>query len=62
MFVARTSHPRICEAAADSDEVARAFRDDLAQCSEMMSPRCDASLADNFLAFDCVAVNRRREA
>jgi hypothetical protein len=33
---------------ADSDEVARSFRDDLAECSEMMSPRWDASLADNF--------------
>jgi hypothetical protein len=25
---------------ADSDEVARAFRDDVARCSDMMSPRC----------------------
>jgi hypothetical protein len=32
---------------ADSDEVARAFRDDVARRSDMMSPGCGASLADN---------------
>jgi hypothetical protein len=42
---------------ADSDEVARAFRDDVAQRSEMMSPGCDASLADDFLALGCNTVN-----
>jgi putative transposase len=35
---------------AHSDEVARAFRDDVARCSDMMSPRgSGASLADDFL-------------
>ena len=33
---------------ADSDEVARAFRDDVARYSDMMSPGSGASLADNF--------------
>ena len=33
---------------ADSDEVARGFRDDVAQYSEMMSPGCDASLVADF--------------
>jgi hypothetical protein len=32
---------------ADSDEVARAFRDDVARRSDMMSPGSDASLAGN---------------
>jgi len=33
---------------ADSDEVAQAFRDDVARRSEMMSPGCDASVAADF--------------
>ena len=33
---------------ADSDEVARAFRDDVARYSDMMPPGFGASLADNF--------------
>jgi hypothetical protein len=33
---------------ADSDEVARAFRDDVARYSDMMSPGAGASLADVF--------------
>jgi hypothetical protein len=33
---------------ADSDEVAQAFRDDVARRSEMMSPECDASVAADF--------------
>jgi hypothetical protein len=32
---------------ADSDEVARAFRDDVARYSDLMSPGSGASLADN---------------
>jgi hypothetical protein len=34
--------------AADSDEVAQAFRDDVARGSEMMPPGSGASLADAF--------------
>jgi hypothetical protein len=37
---------------ADSDEVARAFRDDVARGYEMMSPELGASLACVFLALD----------
>jgi hypothetical protein len=33
---------------ADSDEVAQAFRDDVARRSEMMSPGCNASVAADF--------------
>jgi hypothetical protein len=33
---------------ADSDEVAQAFRDDVARYSDMMSPGSGASLANNF--------------
>jgi hypothetical protein len=33
---------------ADSDELAQAFRDDVARRSEMMSPGCDASVAADF--------------
>src|SRR5437870_13482182 len=35
-------NPAILRVIADSDEVARAFRDDVARCSDMMSPgvRC----------------------
>jgi hypothetical protein len=33
---------------ADSDEVARAFRDDVAHRSDMMPPGWGASLADDF--------------
>ncbi len=44
---------------ADSDEVARAFRDDVARRSEMMPPGSGASLADVFLAFDYGTVNCR---
>jgi hypothetical protein len=41
---------------ADSDEVARAFRDDVARYSDMMS-RSGAWLADNFFALSGGAVN-----
>jgi acetyl-CoA acetyltransferase len=37
-----------CGGGADSDDVAQAFRNDVARRSGMMSPRCDASLADHF--------------
>ena len=38
----------ICDRAADSDEVARAFRDDVARYSDMMSPGVSGELK-NFL-------------
>ena len=43
------ARPTIKQYNCDSDEVARAFRDDVARCSDMMSPGVGASLADNFL-------------
>ena len=43
---------------ADSDEVARAFRDDVARRSEMMSPGFDASLACVFFRAGYVSVKR----
>src|SRR5438552_3481794 len=36
---------------ADSDEVARAFRDDVARCSDMMSPGMRRLAGGSFLAF-----------
>ena len=48
---------RLCVKYADSDEVARAFRDDVARCSDMMSPGSGASLADNFWHSVVGAVN-----
>jgi hypothetical protein len=38
---------------ADSDEVARAFRDDVARCSEMMPPGFRCLAGGRFLAFGC---------
>jgi hypothetical protein len=42
---------------ADSDEVARAFRDDLARGSDMMSPGVRCLAGGCFFAFGGVAVN-----
>jgi hypothetical protein len=55
----RNRHCPKCQGAlaADSDEVARAFRDDAARCSDMMSSGVRASLADNFLHSAAGAVN-----
>jgi hypothetical protein len=41
-------HGRAATVLVDSDEVARAFRDDVARYSDMMSPGSGASLAWNF--------------
>ena len=40
--ISRESYSTRCDVAADSDEVARAFRDEVARYSDMMSPgvRC----------------------
>jgi hypothetical protein len=46
--IARRENEATFEITADSDEVARAFRNNVAQCSETMSPECDASLAGVF--------------
>ena len=45
---------------ADSDEVARAFRDDVARDYEMMSPGFGASLACVFFPLGRVSVKRAR--
>jgi hypothetical protein len=45
---------------ADSDELAQAFRDDVARRSEMMSPGCDASVAADFWHSIAERPHRRR--
>jgi DNA-binding transcriptional LysR family regulator len=63
-YLARTEMPKRgqglagCDLIADSDEVARAIRDDVAQDYEMISPRRGASLAGVFFAVGGRGVKR----
>jgi hypothetical protein len=47
---------------ADSDEVAQAFRDDVARYSDMMSPRAGCLAGEEFLASGCGTVNASCES